>query len=241
MRRARIKVGAVFSRWTIVSKAETIRYPNGHSAQVWICRCACGVMKEVRATHIRSGKSGSCGCLHKEIASSVSLKHGDRKSAMYEVWTQMIQRCENPKNKAYKNYGARGIRVCTEWHDYPVFLRDMGPTYQHGLTIDRKDNDGNYEPSNCRWVTNKVNCRNQQRTIRVEWDGVPTALSDLAEQHGVRLLTAYSRYRLKGWSLRQSLGLDAPPKQHRKPIADETRKRMSDARKLWWLTRKAAA
>lgn len=241
MKSARIQVGQTFTRWTVVSKAETIKYRNSHSAQIWLCRCDCGTTKEVRATHLRSGRSGSCGCLHKEIASATSFKHGDHKSPMYEVWTQLIQRCENPNNKAYKNYGARGINVCAEWHEYEVFLRDMGPTYQSGLTIDRKDNDGNYAPDNCRWVTNKVNCRNQQRSILVDWNGTSTALNDLAELHGINLNTVYARYRLKGWTLRQSLGLDVPPKHIRKPITEETRLRQSEARKRHWELRRSAA
>lgn len=227
MKTKRIEAGDVFTRWTVIEKAVSIRGKTGGLTSIWLCKCDCGISKKVRAIHLRSGRSASCGCLHKEIASASSFKHGDHKSPMYVVWCAIVQRCKNPKNKSFKNYGARGITVCPEWHEYAAFLRDMGPTYQSGLTIDRKENDGGYEPGNCHWVTNKVNCRNQQRSIRVEWNGVLTALNDLAEAHGVRLLTAYSRFKLKGWTLRQSLGLDAPPKLVRKPITEETRQRMS--------------
>lgn len=234
MKSARIQAGDVFSRWTVLSKAVSRKTLGGTCRPYWSCQCECGSVVEVQAVHLRSGRSASCGCLQREVASATSFKHGDHKSPMYEVWTQLIQRCENPKNKAFKNYGARGISVFPEWHDYAAFLRDMGPAYQSGLTIDRENNDGNYEPGNCRWVTNKVNCRNQQRSIRVEWNGALVALNDLSEAHGVRLLTAYSRYRIKGWTLRQSLGLDAPPKHIRKPITEETRRLMSVARSNHW-------
>lgn len=237
----RIEVGQKFNRWTVIERAASLREACGSKTPVWVCRCDCGKVKTIRAIHLRSGRSGSCGCLQKEIASATGLKHGDHKSPMYDVWTQMIQRCENPNNKAFKNYGARGIKVCAEWHEYAAFLRDMGPTYQPGLTIDRRDNDGNYEAGNCRWVTNKVNCRNQQRSVLVDWNGVQTSLNDLAELHSVKLLTAYSRYRIKGWTLRQSLGLDSAPVAIRQPISEETRRLMSAARAKHWASRKEAA
>lgn len=229
MKSKRIEAGDVFTRWTVLARSVSRKTPCGSVRPYWSCRCECGSVTEVQATHLRSGRSASCGCLHKEIAAAYNLKHGDRKSPMYEVWTQLIQRCENPKNKSFKNYGARGITVHPEWHEYAAFLRDMGPTYQSGLTIDRKDNDLGYAPGNCQWVTNKVNCRNQQRSIRVEWKGVLTSLNDLADSHGVRLHTAYARYRLKGWTLHQSLGIEPPPKLIRKPYSKETRDRMSIA------------
>ena len=119
----------------------------------------------------------------------------------------MLQRCENPGNKAFHNYGGRGVMVSKEWHSYEAFLADMGPSYAAGLQIERRNNDGHYSKSNCCWATGKINCRNQRKTVRVEWNGESVALADLAEQHGVKLHTAYSRYRLKGWSLRRSLGL----------------------------------
>lgn len=205
MKAGRIFAGQKFTRWTVVSKSKSIRYVNGTSVPIWLCKCDCGSTKEVRAVHLRSGKSGSCGCLQKEIAAETSFKHGEHNAPMYVVWVALLQRCENPKNKSYKNYGARGITVCPEWHDYAIFHRDMAPAYQNGLTIDRKNNDQGYSPENCRWVSNKVNCRNRPKVLMVDWQGISLPLNDLAERYGIKQHTLYSRYRLKGWPLEKSL------------------------------------
>jgi len=241
MKSEKINVGSVFTRWTVVAKVESRKTPCGTKKAYWLCQCDCGERVEVRAEHLNSGRTQSCGCLHKEIAAGMKLTHGESRTPLHMVWCSIIQRCENPKNKWFKNYGGRGISVFPGWHDYATFLRDMGPKYQSGLTIDRENNDGNYEPGNCRWVTNKVNCRNQRQTIRVEWDGQLVSLNELAELHGIKKMTAYNRFRLKGWTVRQSLGIDAPPKIHRKPITDATKLLMSAARVKHWANRRAAA
>lgn len=235
MKSKRIHIGDKFSRWTVIWKLPSV---DGQAAIE--CRCECGTVKQVRAHALRSGRSASCGCLRKEIVAANNFKHGGRDSLLYRVWANMIQRCENPRTEEFKNYGGRGIKVCDAWHDYAQFLSDMGATYQQGLEIDRKNNDGDYEPSNCRWVTRKVNGRNQRRSIRVERNGSMVSLRDLADLYSIRSNTAYSRYKLKGWTLRQSLGIDAPPPKGCKPISDETRQRMADARRQWWTRQEAA-
>lgn len=232
--------GQAFGRWTVIEVAATRTTNGGSRRAYWRCRCECGVTKEVMANHLASGRTNSCGCLKREAAAAQKYVHGGRDSPLYDVWVQMLQRCENPKNKSYPRYGGRGISVCARWHDFASFQADNAADYAPGLTIDREQNDGNYEPGNVRWVPNKVNCRNQARTIRVEWKGEMVALNDLAEVHGVKLLTAYSRYRTKGWTVRQALGIDSPPPVVRRPISEETRLRMSRARKAHWHMRRAA-
>jgi len=136
----------------------------------WLCKCDCG------GTCIREGKNlistSSCGCQKTKqlsYAGSKRTKHGDSKTSLYKRWTGMLQRCENPNNSAYGNYGGRGISVCDEWHDYIVFKEwALANGYKKGLSIDRIDNDGNYGPDNCRWTTYAVQLSNRRHYNRKE-------------------------------------------------------------------------
>lgn len=131
----------------------------------WKFRCDCGNEKTMPAINASRGQSKSCGCYHKEIVRKNGFKHGDsngkgRHSRLYRILNGMKNRCENSNHKAFLNYGGRGITICPEWHDYEVFKKwalEVG--YKEGLTIDKKDNDGNYEPSNCQWITLADNLR----------------------------------------------------------------------------------
>lgn len=164
--------GTRFGRLVVVSRAE---YKGGQPA--WYCLCDCGQGKVCLGTNLKSGKSQSCGCLRNEMVSERSLKHGNRRgvgktSREYETWCSMIGRCETDTNTSYHNYGARGITVCERWRSsFDNFLADMGerPSPKHSL--DRIDVNGNYEPSNCRWVTKEEQMRNR-RTLKSNTTGV---------------------------------------------------------------------
>lgn len=204
--------GQVFGRWTVMSQAATRHTPGGSARRYWNCMCSCGTAREVLQQHLLAGKSTSCGCYQSEVATLNGIRHGGRDTLLYEVWTQMLQRCENPRNKAFARYGSRGIKVCSDWRDFAKFDAWAAASgYAPGLTIDRKNNDGGYTPANCRWVPNVVNCRNTPRTITVQWDGADVPLNTLAEQRGLNPNTVYSRFKLKGWTLRQALGLEPHP------------------------------
>lgn len=126
----------------------------------WLCRCSCGVEIAVISGSLRGGNTGSCGC---KTAEWRSLKHGMTKTPTYRGWHGMRQRCANPKATGFKNYGGRGIKVCERWLDFENFLADMGERPE-GRTLDRfPNNDGNYEPGNCRWATSKQQADNKRR------------------------------------------------------------------------------
>lgn len=122
---------------------------------IWHCVCDCGNECFVNLGNLRGGSTRSCGCLGKECArrtGKTHISHGLSQESIYKAWHGMIQRCENPNNKAYKNYGGRGIAVCERWHKFENFYKDMGEC-PGGLTLERINNDGNYELKNCKWAT----------------------------------------------------------------------------------------
>lgn len=129
----------------------------------WKCRCTCGNVKIIRGADILNGKTQSCGCLQRERTSNANAKHRLHDSRLYNIWCGMKQRCFYKNHVRYHRYGARGITVCDEWkNDFQAFYDwSMSHGYADDLTIDRINNDGNYEPSNCRWATPKEQYKNQ--------------------------------------------------------------------------------
>lgn len=150
--------GATFGRLLVLERAGS---GKGGKAQ-WRCRCDCGTEKVVSGDQLRSGKTASCGCRRNDSGPLASgFKHGGAGTTEYEIWSSMKKRCQNPNCRVYPRYGGRGITVCERWsNSFEAFYEDMGPRPSKRHSIDRINNDGNYEPGNCRWATQKEQAAN---------------------------------------------------------------------------------
>lgn len=161
-------------------------------------QCKCGNEFEALISDVKRKHTRSCGCLYdkaRKIAGKANKTHGLRSNPLYNVWKNMKARCLNPKTKFYEYYGGRGITICERWLDITNFVEDMYPTYEKGLQLDRINNDGNYEPSNCRWATRTENVNNVRRNIRIEYNGETKTLGQWATHFNILYSTL--AYRIK--------------------------------------------
>lgn len=179
-----------FGRWTVLSPS---RKSNKKS---WICVCDCGNKRNVHEDTLISGRSLSCGCLQREETKNRLTTHNLSKTRLYRIYYGIKQRCFNVKDKRYKDYGGRGITICDEWlNDFVKFYEwSIQNGYDENLTIDRIDNDGNYEPSNCRWATKEEQDYNKRTSIFFEFFGTRKCLKEWTNLMGWNYDKYYARF-----------------------------------------------
>jgi hypothetical protein len=174
--------------------------------------CKCGKEFETRINGAKSGNTKSCGCM-KFIGLS-QLSHGKADTPIYRVWASMLQRCTNPKNSRYADYGGRGITVCERWLKFEHFLADMGPR-PDGMTLERERGNEGYEPGNCVWTTYLRQANNTRRNSVLEYEGRRQTVSEWATEFGLPYNTLFSRvYRLK-WPIEKALKTPSKPSYQR--------------------------
>lgn len=154
------------------------------------------------------GKTRSCGCLKVDEAARRQTTHGQTGSALYRRWRAMINRVTNVNFSDYANYGGRGIEVCARWLDFANFAMDMGPTFEPHLELDRRDNDGNYEPGNCRWADRRTQQRNRRTNHIVTHNGESLTVQEWGERLDIKPNTIVTRLR-RGWSVDRALSRTA--------------------------------
>ena len=200
-----ITPGLKINRWTVTSERFCIQDEKEKYRAYHECVCECGTSGRVRADALKRGGSLSCGCLQHEMLSKIAYRHGDHATPIYKVWASMKARCLTATHDAWEHYGGRGITVCEEWMDYVAF-RDwaLSSGYKNGLVLDRKDNNGNYEPQNCRWATWVESNRNTRKNLWIECGGVRRILKDWAADSKLSESTISKRLK-RGWTARQAL------------------------------------
>lgn len=199
-------IGKRFGRLMVLSEGSK-PYSGG---LMWNCACDCGNKCSVRGMVLRLGKTRSCGCYGRERRIEANKTHGLSGSPTYRSWQHMIERCTDPTDKKFHRYGGRGIKVCDRWlGSFQNFLEDMG-IKPSGTTIDRIENNGNYEPSNCRWATKWEQAWNTSQNKKIRYSGEDRCLADWAQRHGLLRSTVLSRLS-RGYSMVEALRLGKRP------------------------------
>lgn len=186
--------------WLVVTGDAGITNKRSYS----FCLCDCGAVVKIQNKKLKANHTRSCGCLKLSELVARSTTHGMAKLPEYSVWQDIKKRCFNKRHKFYAYYGGRGITMATQWIDsFETFYKDMGPRPFKGAEVDRKDNSGNYEPGNCRWVTRLVNMRNTRFNRVIEHGGVSKCLAEWAEHYAINARTLWDRL-AAGWSTEQA-------------------------------------
>ena len=215
MKKAEDITGKKFGRLTAMFYTGERRGGNG---RVWRCKCECGNIVDVPIGRLKQGRTKSCGCYQRDItrelkkAKAFHITHGGSSEHLYGVWAAMKRRCEYPKDKRFKDYGGRGIKVCDRWkNDYATFKEDAikagyFESEEYGAcTLDRIDVNGDYCPENCRWVGMREQQNNRRNNNLVTYNGETKTVAQWARETGINAGTLYSRIE-RGWSPAKALG-----------------------------------
>lgn len=203
--------GKRFGRLVVVGRHPHNR--GGHAK--WECMCDCGKTAVVVSDRLLSGKTRSCGCYKRQRSSEAHTIHGGSGTRLHNIWNLMRARCDDLQNPLY---GGRGITVCEEWREFPAF-RDwaLNNGYSDSLSLDRIDADGNYEPANCRWATDKVQQNNKRNNRLITFNGETHTLAEWADKIQVPIPTLWNRLFTLSWPLERALTTPRKEPRHEKP------------------------
>ncbi len=194
--RKKIAKGDKFGRLLVISPP--VKNNSRYKVE---CRCTCGTVKIIMDYALKNGMTKSCGCLQREWVHKKNYKHGEaargRRGGGYACWSSMIQRCCNENSPSRKDYGGRGIKVCRRWRtSFENFIKDMGPRPSSRHSIERENVNGNYEPGNCRWATDKEQANNTRHNRRITHQGVTKTLKEWAIFRNVSSSTMHRRFKM---------------------------------------------
>jgi len=218
--------GKKFGRLTVLERHGTSSNPV-----MWKCRCDCGTEKPIAYKHLKYGGTVSCGCYRSEVSrKSVTHGHtcshpvthgqscraGGNRTKLYTTWEGIKQRCHNPNDKGYKNYGGRGITVCDRWkNSFENFFKDMG-VKPKGLTLERIENDKGYSKENCKWATMKQQASNRRNSRFITYNGETKIMTEWARQYGLSRGVLWQRIYNMKWDLKDALERPAMKKPRKK-------------------------
>lgn len=180
----------------------TIIFDLGQS--MYLCVCDCGNRIQVHRTALNSTPCTNCGAKTTSVASGGRVTHGMAKTPEYNTWRKMISRCTNEDDKSYKDYGEKGIKVCDRWMDFNCFIEDMGLRPEEGMTIDRVESTGNYEPGNCTWATKTEQARNRSTNKLLTMDGETKTVAEWTELYGHKRTMIADRLKA-GWTVEDAI------------------------------------
>ena len=211
-RKKEIHIGDKFGKLTVIENAGSV-----DGSIVWKCLCDCGKEHNVTTRALNSGQIKSCGCLKHEVGIP-KRKYNKRDRKLYFRWSNIRGRCYNPNDPAYKNYGGRGIKMCTEWENDFFAFRDWAIEngYDESLSIDRIDNDKGYSPENCRWVNAKKQSNNRRSNRVIEINGIKKSMSEWCDEYNINYSTVQNRIYRYGWN-----DVDAIITPIRRKLSDE--------------------
>ena len=208
-RRIHIKKDQKYGYLTVIREEQKYVSPSGAKSRKVYCKCECGNKTSVLLSHLRSGRIKSCGCYIKAKRLVMGITHGKTRTKEHNSWVGLRGRTLNPNDRAWKHYGGRGIKVCSRWEkSFENFLEDMGPAPDKKAQIDRINNDGHYEPSNCRWASPLTNNRNRRNVKKFqglttnEWAAVfkvPKSTMHFKVQKAKGLKQVVAKYQLDMW------------------------------------------
>jgi len=189
--------GMTYGRLTVVGYSHT----NKSGKTFWKCKCECGKETVTSSDKLRRGVTRSCGCLRKELYGKAQTTHGMTKTKLYVIWSNMRSRCMYRKNSMYHNYGGRGISLCEDWKNFDSFRKWAEKNgYKEGLSIERIDVNGNYEPKNCTWIPKSKQLLNQRRSHLVTAFGKTQTIKEWSDESGIKYDTIERRLNSYGWN-----------------------------------------
>ena len=212
------RTGQKFGRLTLIERVEN----NKFNQVQWKCRCDCGKEVIVKAYSLTTGQTKRCGCLKKEqdFINIIKVKHRKCNTRLYNIWRDMKWRCNSPKSKRHKFYYDKGIKVCQEWQEDFMNFYDwaMANGYKDNLTLDRINDDGNYETKNCRWATITEQNNNQSNNIRIKYNESEYTLSELSKIYNIKRATLYDRIK-RGWTIDEPLNRKVAKRNRGKSVS----------------------